>query len=186
MASVTQPPADRVLITDDALALIGVEGPLRTMPYGLSHDEIRRFSQAAMEVDPIHWSVEAAQARGYPDIVAPPLYPLHALKREPGSDDPLDEAYSNSDWDGIDLVEDGLPPLRLPVGGLLNGGVSATIHDLALPGDVISSQARYYDLTERSGRSGPMVFVVVETTYRSARGLLLRTHTTMIARPEKP
>ena len=182
----TKPAADRTLLTDDALELIGVEGPIRTMPYGLTHDEIRRFSQAAMEVDPIHWSIESAQARGYPDIVAPPLYPLHALKREPGTSDPLDEAYSNSEWDGIDLVEDGLPPLRLPVGGLLNGGVSATIHDLALPGDVISSQARYHDLAERKGRSGPMIFVVVESTYRCARGLLLRTHTTMIARPEQP
>ena len=181
MASVSEQTTASVL-TPEIRNLIGVEGPVRTTPYPLSHDEIRRFSQAAMEVDPIHWSVEAARNRGYSDIVAPPLYPLHALRRDPGTDDPLDAAYTDSDWDGIELVEDGLPPLQLPLERLLNGGVSARVYDLALPGDVISAQARYHDITERRGRSGPMVFVVVETTYRTAQRPLLRTHTTMIAR----
>lgn len=170
------------VLTPAVTALVGVQGPVRTMPYPLTHDEIRRFSQAAMEIDPIHWSSAAARARGYADIVAPPLYPLHALRREPGTSDPLDAAYSDPDWDGIELVEDGLPPLDLPLERLLNGGVTAQVHDLAAPGDVISAQARYHDITERSGRSGPMVFVVVETHYRADVRPLLTTHTTMIAR----
>ena len=170
------------VLTPDVLALVGVQGPVRTMPYPLTHDEIRRFSQAAMEIDPIHWSAEEAQARGYRDIVAPPLFPLHSMRREPGTPDPLDAAYADPDWDGIELVEDGLPPLDLPLERLLNGGVTAKVHDLALPGDVISAQARYHDITERRGKSGPMVFVVVETEYRAEDRPLLTTHTTMIAR----
>lgn len=170
------------VLTDAVLALVGVQGPVRTMAYPLAHDEIRRFSQAAMEVDPIHWSKEAAQRRGYPDIVAPPLFPLHALRREPGTPDPLDAAFTDPDWDGIELVEDGLPPLEIPLERLLNGGVTAKVYDLARPGDVISAQARYHEITERSGRSGPMVFVVVETDYRADDRPLLTTHTTMIAR----
>ena len=181
MAGVSDVDAPSVL-TPEILSLVGVQGPVRTMPYPLTHDEIRRFSQAAMEIDAIHWSREEAQRRGYDDIVAPPLYPLHALRRDPGTPDPLDAAYGDPDWDGIELVEDGLPPLDLPLERLLNGGVTAQVHDLAMPGDLISAQAKYHEITERAGRSGPMVLVVVETHYRAESRALLTTHTTMIAR----
>lgn len=170
------------VLTDEVRDLVGVQGPVRFMPYPLSHDEIRRFSQAAMELDPIHWSPEAARGRGYDDIVAPPLYPLHAMRRDPGTNDPLDQAYAHPEWDGIELVEDGLPAINLPLERLLNGGVSATVFDLAKPGDVISAQAKYSSISERMGRTGPMVFVVVETNYRATDQVLLRTLTTMIAR----
>ena len=66
---------------------------------------------------------------------------------------------------------------------LLNGGVEAEIYGLAELGDTITCQARYADIHERGGRSGPMVFVVVQTDYRTTAGrALLRARTTMIAR----
>jgi hypothetical protein len=80
-------------------------------------------------------------------------------------------------------VEDGLPPLDIPLPRLLNGGVAAEVFDLARVGDVLTARSRYAELTERAGRSGRMVLVVVETDYRNQRDeLLLRTRTTMIAR----
>jgi acyl dehydratase len=136
-----------------------------------------------MEVDPIHWDDEAARARGQDGVVAPPLYPLHAFPRPAGTPDPLDALADDADWDGIELVEDGLPPADVPLPRLLNGGVAAEVFRLARIGDRISAQSRYAELTEREGRDGPMVFVVVETDYRDQDGeLLLRTRTTMIAR----
>ncbi len=171
------------VITDEIRALVGTEGPLRVAPGPLGADTLRRFAQAAMEVDPIHWDAEAARARGYEGIVAPPLFPLHAFPRAPGTADPLDALAGDPDWDGIELVEDGLPPVDVPLPRLLNGGVAAEVFGLARVGDVLSARSRYAGISEREGSSGPMVLVVVETDYRDQDArLLLRTRTTMIAR----
>jgi acyl dehydratase len=171
------------ILTDAVRGLVGVAGRTLTAPAPLGADTLRRFAQAAMERDPIHHDADAARARGYDGIVAPPLYPLHAFPRPFGARDPLQALDEDPDWDGIELVEDGLPPLNLPLERLLNGGVDAEIFDLARIGDTLTSQSRYADITERRGRGGPMVFVVVQTEYATTAGTdLLRVHTTMIAR----
>jgi hydroxyacyl-ACP dehydratase HTD2-like protein with hotdog domain len=171
------------VITDEVRALVGVSGPVVRMEAPVGHHDLRRFVQAAMEVDPVHWDETAARERGYDGVVAPPLFPLHAFRQRSGTPDPLDAALTDAEWDGIELVEGDLPPLDLPLERLLNGGVEADVHQLARVGDVLEAQSRYASVTERKGRSGPMVFVVVETTYRNQEGdLLLVTRTTMIAR----
>jgi N-terminal half of MaoC dehydratase len=171
------------VLTPELQALVGVEGPVRTAAAPVGRDALRRFVQAAMEIDPIHWDDAVARARGYDGVVAPPLYPLHAFPRPDGAPDPFIALDADPDWDGIELVEDGLPPLDVALPRLLNGGVAAEVFALARIGDVISARSRYAEITERTGRSGPMVFVVVETDYRDQTGrLLLRTRTTMIAR----
>ena len=50
-----------------------------------------------------------------------------SFPRPLGSPDPLDALADDPDWDGIELVEDGLPPLDLPLQRLLNGGVEAEL-----------------------------------------------------------
>ena len=171
------------VLTDELRAFVGVSGPRRAAPERVGADTLRRFAQAAMEDDPIHWDEEAARARGYDGVVAPPLFPLHAFPRPAGTPDPLDALRDDPDWDGIELVEDGLPPLEIPLPRLLNGGVAAEVFALARVGDLIHAQSRYADVSEREGSSGPMVFVVVETDYSTGDELLLlRTRTTMIAR----
>jgi hydroxyacyl-ACP dehydratase HTD2-like protein with hotdog domain len=178
-----RPAPSSEVLTEELLALVGVCGPELTAPVPLQSDTLRRFCHAAMETDPIHLDVAAARAAGYPDLVAPPLYPLHAFPRPADTPDPLRTLRDDPDWDGIELVEDGLPPLQIGLERLLNGGVEAEIHGLAHLGDTIVCQSRYADIRERSGRSGPMVFVIVETDYRTTAGRpLLRVRTTMIAR----
>jgi acyl dehydratase len=171
-------------VTDYHQSLIGVVGPVRTAPAPVSADSIRRFVQAAMIDDPVHWDEEAAVAAGYPAIVAPPLYPLNALRRGNGEPDPLDALADNPDWDGAgESTPQGLPPLKLPLHRMLNGGVSAEFFRLARIGDVISSQARYAEIADRAGRSGDFVTVTIETQYRNQRDeLLARTRSTIILR----
>lgn len=172
-------------VTDEVRALIGVTGPRLTAPHPLGPDGLRRFVQGAMETDPIHWDVEAAAARGYDGVVATPLYPVNAFPRPSGTPDPLDRLVDDPDWDGTDLGAGlgGLPPVQVALKRVLNGGVEAEFHQLARLGDVISSQARYADIAEREGRSGPMVLVTVETTYTNQDdAVLLRARSTIIIR----
>jgi len=171
-------------VTDYHLSLIGVAGPVRTAPAPVSADSIRRFVQAAMIDDPVHSSDQAAAQAGYAAIVAPPLFPLNAMRRGAGEPDPLDALAADPDWDGAgENTPQGLAPLQIPLHRMLNGGVSAEFFKLAQIGDLISSQAQYADICDRSGKSGDFVTVTIETDYRNQGGeLLLRTRSTVILR----
>jgi acyl dehydratase len=171
------------LVTEEHRKLIGVAGPTLTGA-PLSADELRRFVHASMEEDAIHWDEASAAARGYDTLVAPPLYPLHAIRRAPGPPDPLDRFRDDPDWDGASgRGFGGLPPVELPLGRTLNGGTEAKFFALARVGDAISSQSRYVSIEEREGRSGPMVVIVAETEYTNQDGvLLLRVRNTILRR----
>jgi acyl dehydratase len=47
-----------------------------TPPYRVSREKIREFADAINDPNPAYRSVEAAQALGHPDIVAPPTFPI--------------------------------------------------------------------------------------------------------------
>ena len=55
--------------------LVGREFP-PTAPYLVGREKIREFSRAVLATNPINLDVEAAQAAGYADIVAPPTFPV--------------------------------------------------------------------------------------------------------------
>ena len=76
----------------------------------------------------------------------------------------------------------GLPPIDVPLKRILNGGTEAEFFRLAKLGDVVSAQSRYTDISEREGRSGPMVLLKVETTYTNQddETLLVSTMTVII------
>jgi acyl dehydratase len=171
-------------LTDEIRALVGQTGPRLTAAHPLGPDELRRFTQAVMDDDPIHWDADAGARYG--GVVAPLLYPVNALRRAPGSADPLDRLHGDPDWDGTDLGSGlgGLPPVRVPgLPRVLNGGVEAEFHQMARVGDVISAQASYLDISERAGKSGPMVILTVETTYTNQDdAVLVRARSTVIMR----
>ncbi|WP_329548527.1 MaoC family dehydratase N-terminal domain-containing protein [Streptomyces sp. NBC_01356] len=172
-------------VTDEIRSLIGLEGPVATAPYPLGQDEVRRFVQAAMEDSPVHSDRDSAIQQGFKDVVATPLFPVHVLRRQPGTPDPFSRFAEEPDWDGLEYESAfaGLPPIRLPLRRVLNGGVSAEFFKLAEIGDVVSSQSRYLDISERSGSRGAMVLVKIETTYTNQDGQpLVRVLNTIIMR----
>jgi|SRR5450631_1362480 acyl dehydratase len=172
-------------VTDEVRSLIGLEGPVTTAAYPLGHDEVRRFVQAAMEEGVIHLDREAANRRGFKDVVATPLFPVHYLRRPSGSPDPFERFAEDPEWDGLEYESafGGLPPIRLSLRRILNGGVRAEFFKLAEIGDVISSQSTYLDISERTGSRGDMVLVEIETSYTNQDGeLLMRVRNTIIMR----
>ena len=154
-------------VTPEIRSLIGRKGPVRPAAEPLSHDQLRRFNQAAME--PVIPAATGDQAE-----TAPPLWPLHAFVRGPGEPDPFDVLRREPELDGTHGAgETGLPPVDLPLARILNGGVSAEFFAQAEVGDVIHAQSEYTDIAEREGRSGPMVIVAITTTYANQHGRLL-------------
>lgn len=154
-------------ITDEVKAMIGLSGTITQAPEPLDLSTIRRFAQAIMDDDPLHWDTEYAARSRYGRVMAPPLLPLHALRRTGGSPDPLARAAEDPDFDGAGevLPRMGLPVIPIPQHRLLNGGNDVQISSLAGVGDVIAAQSTIEDIYQKSGRSGALIFVRVRTDY---------------------
>src|SRR5262245_1462524 len=100
---------DDTYITPEIKALIGVEGEPQTSWEPVERSEVRRFAQAVMDDDPIFWDVAYVKDMRYGAVVAPPLFPLFAQRRAPGSSDPLAPAATEPDFDGfMGLMTTGL------------------------------------------------------------------------------
>lgn len=171
-------------ITPEMRALIGVAGELQTATHPLSPDMLRRFTQAVMEPDPLHWDPIEAQRRGFPSPMATPLQPVHLFPRAAGTPDTFERFKEQPDWDGMGgTVSKGLPNLKLPFKRLLNGGYACEFYRFAALGDVVSRQSRYIDISERETSTGPMIIIKTETIYTNQNGeKLLRIVHTELAR----
>ena len=47
-----------------------------TPPYEVGREKIREFADAIGDPNPVYRDVEAARALGYPDVIAPPTFPI--------------------------------------------------------------------------------------------------------------
>ena len=47
-----------------------------TEPYLVGREKVREFASAVFATAPLHHDVDAAVAAGYPDLVAPPTFPI--------------------------------------------------------------------------------------------------------------
>lgn len=172
-------------LTPEVKALIGMEGEPQTCWQPVERSEVRRFAQAVMDDDPIFWDDAYVKQTKYGSVVAPPLFPLFAHRRPPGTPDLLAEAATDPDFDGsAGLLATGLPPVPLPkLPRLLNGGNEVELYQLPTLGDRITARAKYLDIYEKTGRSGTMVFIVIETRYLNQHDdLLMVSRLTLIRR----
>lgn len=163
-------------ITDEVRALIGKWSQPVVACDVVERGALRRFTQAIMDPDPLYWDDDYAAQTRFGGVVAPPFLPLHAFRQEPGSPDPLDAAKNNPDYDGAGMgmaQRLGLPEVPIPLKRLLNGGNDLEVYALAKPGDRIHAVSRYKDIYQKEGRSGTMVFVIIETEYYNQSGQLL-------------
>ena len=147
------------LITDELRAQIGTER--RTVAGEVSRRDLERYCTAVDDLNPIYLDDEAAREAGYEGVVAPPLFYPYAIDRQFRLDQ---------------LRPDGIPEIgarsgvKWPLPRIMAGGVEVEFFEPIRPGDSLAATPRIADIYERVGRSGPMVFQVVETTYRNQRG----------------
>ncbi len=148
----------------------------KTAPMPLERDMVRRFVQAIMDDDPVYYDDAAAGASKFGTISAPPLYPVHAFRRAAGVPDPLDSIVADPDADGTadsDATAFGLPPIDSPYKRLLNGGNEIEFFRSLHVGENAVVTARYADVSLKQGSSGPLLVVVIESTFTTESGEVL-------------
>ncbi|MGH3758741.1 FAS1-like dehydratase domain-containing protein [Actinophytocola sp.] len=148
-----------------------MSGETRSEVRLVSREDIRKFAVATRVTGPHHHDVDAARARGYRDVVAPPYY-FTALGLSFGRIVPRDE-----------LAESGLPvadPLstRRPVAGECSVEWFGDI----IAGDEIVVSERLVDIVAKQGQSGRMELYHYERQYRRGLKLLVRERFIRIAR----
>ena len=114
--------------------------------YDVEKGAIRKFAEAIGDKDPIYYDEQAAQDAGLKTIVAPPTFLCTFRAQE-------------------------LPDLQFAFGRVrLNGGNAYEYYQPVYAGDTITVTAKYADVAERTGRTGKMVFVFTELTFRNQHG----------------
>lgn len=172
------------LLNEEVRRFIGLTSEWETACEPVERGAVRRYAQAIMDDDPIYHSEAATEASRYRGPVAPPLFPTGMFRRPFATPDPLSESAQDPDFDGIvGSTAQGLPELPLKGLALLNGGSEVEFFRYARHGETVRARARYADIRERESAKGAMIFVIIETEYRTGRDeLLMRVKKTIIRR----
>jgi len=151
-------------ISEEIRAAIGKETEPQVVGEVTLRD-IRRFTRATGDENPLYLDEEYACKSKYGGIVAPPLFHETMCFAK-------DVSESQLMPDGLPKETDWLLP-RLPTTRTVHGGSEVELFQPMRPGDVITAKKRIADVYQKQGKSGNLVFVVTETTYTNQRNELL-------------
>jgi acyl dehydratase len=161
-------------ITAEVKSYIGKESQWVECTDEVEKGQIRRHFQAIMDPDPCYWDEAYAKKTKFGGIVAPPLFPLHALRPVPSNPDPFEGTHLDPDFDGSKRGPVlGLDHPPIPLVRILNGGNQVELYQQAKPGERIFFKSKYVDVFQKDGRTGTMVFLLTETVYKNDKDEIL-------------
>jgi hypothetical protein len=140
------------IITQEMRDAIGVESEPRRNE--VDKTWVRMFARSVGHTDPVFYDEEEAKRRGFRSLPAPPGYlgtPVY---------DPRTAADAGP----------GNRRFRSPFKRVLNGGTEIEYLGQICAGDVLTSRTKIADISETSGRLGPMLVTITETTYTNQNG----------------
>ena len=108
---------------------------------------IRKFAEAIEDPNPLWQDGEYARKARYDGMVAPPSLLTAAMMM----------------GQRVQL------PVQLPFLRILDGGGEWEFFQPVRPGDVLTVSNKLTNLRERSGKTGKMVFMITETTWKNQR-----------------
>jgi acyl dehydratase len=115
--------------------------------YAVGREKVREFAAAVGETNPLYFDVDAAQAEGHPDVVAPPMFAVVYSWRAMGQ-----------------AVFD--PEVAINFAMLVHGGQEFRWGTLVVAGDEIDTTVTVKDISKR----GEMGFYVFESASTNQRG----------------
>jgi acyl dehydratase len=122
--------------------------------YAVGREKIREYAAAVGETNALHHDLEAAQAAGYEDLVAPPMFAVVYASR----------AVAPALFD---------PEVGLNFAMMVHGAQEFVWGPLVVAGDEITTTASVKDITDRGG----MGFYVFESVSDNQRGETVCTGT---------
>lgn len=151
--------------------------------YPLDLSRLRLFAEAVGDCLPHQFDPVAGRQSGYGCVVAPVLFPIHAIELPPGSR-PLDSSDQATGREGSSEIGRGLAArLGIATGPVLNGGSSVEVHSLLAVGERVRAESRLASAkTRESRRAGRLLILEALNEYRVAGSgrLLLRERSTGI------
>jgi acyl dehydratase len=141
--------------------LIGKEYP----PFAVTVERgrIKDFARAIGDLNPFYLDDEVGRASPWGDIIAPPTFAI---------------SFRDERADSGALLRD----LGVDFGRVLHGEQEFELHGQLRPGETYLCRTRIVDIYEKTGRSGPMAFVVRETAVTDRTGEIVVTmrHVTVV------
>ncbi len=132
--------------------------------YEVGREKIREFAEATRSTDPVHTDPEAARARGYPDVVAPPTFAIVIAQRCEGQ-------VMTDPESGIDYTR------------LVHGEQKFTHHRPIVAGDRLTSVAHVDDARTMAGNG--RVITRVEITDAAGEPVVTAVSMVIIRAEEK-
>ncbi len=175
-------------VTDEVKAYIGKETEEVESVDEICKSELRRFSQAIPDLDPIYWDTEYAKGTRFKTIVAPPLFPVDAFKQPPNLPDRLTEMLRKDPdfqggppWDRRLIID---LPLKTKLTSNINGGQEFEILNLAYLGEKLRARRKILDIYEKESKTfGRAVYRIEMVTYKNSKGeVIMRAQIALIYR----
>jgi hydroxyacyl-ACP dehydratase HTD2-like protein with hotdog domain len=150
------------LITDEIRSWIGRE--VRPWTIEVSRRDVTRFAVATDDLNPLYLDEEQAKHSRYGGLIAPPLFYMAPLT------EPVPETELRPD--GLPF-EGKLPVPPTPLPRLMDGGTEVEFLQPVRVGDVLTGRSKITNIYQKTGRSGPLIFVQRETTFTNQKGELV-------------
>jgi acyl dehydratase len=139
--------------------LVGKEMEPEVWEAGKEH--IKWFAQAIGDPNPLWQDKAYAEKSRYKKIIGPPLYLIDV---------------------GLVKLVDRLVNMA-PLKANINGGTELEYFRPIAAGDTITTVAKLADVQEKKGKTGSLILLVVEVTYKNQRGeLVAKCRNTFIRR----
>jgi len=141
--------AQKSLITCELLHSIGIES--EPVTHEVERGAVMRFAEAIDDPNPVYRNEVAARKSRYRGIIAPPTFFRSLPEGQPGVN------------------------VQSPLPRVLDGGSEWEFFEPVRVGDRITVTTKLVDVTQHSGRLGPMIFIKRETKYVNQFSQLVAT-----------
>ena len=135
-------------------SVVGKEYP--PYPVTVERGRIKDFARALGDFNPLYLDDRVAAASAWGDVIAPPTFPI---------------TFRDESADTGTLLKD----LGVDISRILHGEQEFELHRPITPGETFLCRPKVTDVYEKSGKSGPMAFVVRETSVTDKDNELVAT-----------